>query len=67
MRGMLEWERVIGRLGRYEHAPGQAFDARGDLSDLAAAGQPVTLQSALMVMINEMNFFLGTDVPAADA
>jgi hypothetical protein len=28
---------------------------------LAAAGRPVTVQAAFMVMIDEMNHYLGTD------
>jgi hypothetical protein len=34
------------------------------LSDLAAAGRPVTVQAALMAMIDEMNHYLGTDIKA---
>jgi hypothetical protein len=34
------------------------------LTDLAAAGRPVTVQAALMVMIDEMNNHLGTDIRA---
>jgi hypothetical protein len=34
------------------------------LTDLAAAGRPVTVQAAMMVMIDEMNHFLGTDIKA---
>jgi hypothetical protein len=34
------------------------------LTDLAAAGRPVTVQAAMMVMIDEMNHFLGTDIQA---
>jgi hypothetical protein len=34
------------------------------LTDLAAAGRPVTVQAALMVMIEEMNAYLGTDIKA---
>ena len=34
------------------------------LADLAAAGRSVTVQAALMVMIEEMNHCLGTDIKA---
>jgi hypothetical protein len=34
------------------------------LGDLAAAGRPVTVQAALMVMVDEMNDYLGIDIKA---
>jgi hypothetical protein len=34
------------------------------LTDLAASGRPVTVQAALMVIVDEMNHYLGTDIKA---
>jgi hypothetical protein len=34
------------------------------LTDLAASGRPVTVQAALMVMVDEMNHYLGTGIEA---
>ena len=34
------------------------------LADLAAAGRPVTVQDAVMAMVDEMNHYLGTDINA---
>ena len=34
------------------------------LADLAAAGRPVTVQAAIMAMVDEMNHYLGTDIKA---
>jgi hypothetical protein len=34
------------------------------LTDLAAAGRPATVQAALMVMVDEMDHYLGTNIQA---